>query len=943
MTARTSKMSPQATLPTFTPVRSGLLQRKCASGGTSGPTGECEACRTKKLQRRLGNLPNPSSIKHAPSSALERPPIVHELPRSSGQPLDAQTRAFMEPRLGHDFSRVSIHTDSRATKSNVSALALWRSGSPFVPERPPSSSQPKSYGPSAHPAESQADRMGVQIGRALESAAIHPGPVSEEVRALTEPLLGLPLKGAYLDVGSNAQAKATNANALAITEGAHVSFADGWFDPMTGPGRALIGHELTHVAQQRAYGETTVQRFALALNFEQLARDIEDAVSGPGTDETAIYRALGKLQGDPASVAELEAAYSRLFSESLMAALRGDLDDNELDYAKGLMGKPVGARSKQRIEAATPTTPAQWDALARRIKAAVEYKTFLFFGGTDEEAIFAVLRPLAGDANKIEQIKLAYARITRGPSTALVDAIKSELSGSELSYARELLAVPDPHAGIRSELSRGQVLAVRNELQPGSAVAPPPPPPVGVAPPPLPAPARWDGRAGAPNQAVNRAALKGDLTTDLTNHFNRVMPGIKAVALNPKLPVANLEGAANAAVEVTDDEYKSWYGVAATTPGQSALRSGFQFSQAAGNLLDATDPAARTAVGIPLSASSVANWMVRHDDPPAPPGGVEHMSAHSFNPDRRPDIDGENAWLQTDVINPFISPAARNADLLLYDQFGFALQPEPGKIVLPTTVAGSSLATGGAPNIADRNKLWRTWHLAVHEYLHNLAHPAFEESLSANNEGFTEYFTKGVVKKVAPVAHQNSGLVRKVEGGVFAPPTTPALVGPYSTPPTYAADLAHVENVAKTVPGGDKAIRAAYFQGHTEMLGIDPTTRAFAIAPPAAVDPTLVNVPAGIANLDDLATRSGVPKTEILAANSGLTAAGPLPPKLKLLGVREHKVVATFQPAGVVGPSETVDQIATQNGVSVQALKRANPSATWATLAAGHLILIPRH
>jgi len=37
--------------PSFTPARGGVLQRKCACGGTPGPTGECEACRQKKLQR----------------------------------------------------------------------------------------------------------------------------------------------------------------------------------------------------------------------------------------------------------------------------------------------------------------------------------------------------------------------------------------------------------------------------------------------------------------------------------------------------------------------------------------------------------------------------------------------------------------------------------------------------------------------------------------------------------------------------------------------------------------------------------------------------------------------------------------------------------------------------------------------------------------------------
>ena len=53
------------------------------------------------------------------------PPIVHEVLHSPGQPLDPATRAFMEPRFGHDFSTVRVHTDARAAASarTVNALA----------------------------------------------------------------------------------------------------------------------------------------------------------------------------------------------------------------------------------------------------------------------------------------------------------------------------------------------------------------------------------------------------------------------------------------------------------------------------------------------------------------------------------------------------------------------------------------------------------------------------------------------------------------------------------------------------------------------------------------------------------------------------------------------------------------------------------------------------
>lgn len=53
------------------------------------------------------------------------PGIVREVLDSPGQPLDAQARAFFEPRFKHEFGKVRIHADSRAAESAqaVSALA----------------------------------------------------------------------------------------------------------------------------------------------------------------------------------------------------------------------------------------------------------------------------------------------------------------------------------------------------------------------------------------------------------------------------------------------------------------------------------------------------------------------------------------------------------------------------------------------------------------------------------------------------------------------------------------------------------------------------------------------------------------------------------------------------------------------------------------------------
>ena len=103
----------QAQTPT-SPV-SGVLQRKCACGQHTPAGAECSACsEKKKLHRQAINQAEPSSV----------PPIVNEVLRSPGQSLDAATRAFMEPRFGHDFSQVRIHTDAHAAESAKAVNAL---------------------------------------------------------------------------------------------------------------------------------------------------------------------------------------------------------------------------------------------------------------------------------------------------------------------------------------------------------------------------------------------------------------------------------------------------------------------------------------------------------------------------------------------------------------------------------------------------------------------------------------------------------------------------------------------------------------------------------------------------------------------------------------------------------------------------------------------------
>ncbi len=84
-----------------------LSPRTCPFGGA------CHTC-PAQVQRRATSPAEPTTV----------PPIVHEVLSSPGQPLDAETRAFMEPHFGHDFSQVRVHADAKAAESAQAVKAL---------------------------------------------------------------------------------------------------------------------------------------------------------------------------------------------------------------------------------------------------------------------------------------------------------------------------------------------------------------------------------------------------------------------------------------------------------------------------------------------------------------------------------------------------------------------------------------------------------------------------------------------------------------------------------------------------------------------------------------------------------------------------------------------------------------------------------------------------
>lgn len=98
------------------------LQRDSACGECSKSQAEQPGQEHDRLQTKR--------VESSDSEPTAVPPTVHEVVGSPGQPLDAATRAFMEPRFGHHFSQVRVHTDAKAVESardvNASAYTVGR-------------------------------------------------------------------------------------------------------------------------------------------------------------------------------------------------------------------------------------------------------------------------------------------------------------------------------------------------------------------------------------------------------------------------------------------------------------------------------------------------------------------------------------------------------------------------------------------------------------------------------------------------------------------------------------------------------------------------------------------------------------------------------------------------------------------------------------------------
>jgi hypothetical protein len=473
--------------------------------------------------------------------------------------------------------------------------------------------------------------------------------------------------------------------------------------------------------------------------------------------------------------------------------------------------------------------------------------------------------------------------------------------------------------------------AIAGELSPGTTSA-------------TGAPVQWDGKTGATGAAAARTAMVAEMHTAMTAYLSSAMPGIRDTASQPRLPIADLEGAGRAAKADADRHFSSWATASALTGAQSALRSQYEI-RASGprkNLFDAQDEKERAKSGQPINPQDLAGWIAETAS-----GCQTSITAHHFDTGvvYTPGHEGSQFWWQK-IVAPW--QTLNDADLRLFDLHGFALSdPESGRIVLPTSQSrglSTKKSKSGAPSDANRGRRWSAWRTMIHEYIHQLEHPALHDWPGHNRtigEGFCEMFTKEVLLPLLPTAAGADTARRTlVEGGDYGAPGTNLIGGPHDAG-SYAAYVSRAEAIQNHLGGASigarNAMRAIFFQGHVEFLGYD--TAGQPMTAPSSSDQ--ISVPPRVLTVPKLARITGSTVKAIKKANPGIKR--PLKGRYRVPGAREHLVVSATDHGGRNRQAETLKVIAKQHGVTERALERANPGVDFGKIKTGQRIIVPVH
>lgn len=271
----------------FTP-RNGLLQRKCACGGSPGVDGMCDKCRDQRLssQQSLHNSANLSRLSPPDQNGLSSSSKVSQYAAVQGfvqaelsvsQPGDRYEQEA--DRVAEQVMRMPDSDAMQNTRSSEhpSPLPIQRLSpeTEQVHHQPDEEEEEETLQAKEVPGHTATITPDLEIG--IHSIRGDGLPLDAATRAYMEPRFGHDFSQVRVHNDGEAARLTRTVNALAFTSGQDIFFREGEYDPTSFTGQRLLAHELAHTVQQASGPVSGIPRSngALMSGYLQLAPETQ--------------------------------------------------------------------------------------------------------------------------------------------------------------------------------------------------------------------------------------------------------------------------------------------------------------------------------------------------------------------------------------------------------------------------------------------------------------------------------------------------------------------------------------------------------------------------------------------------------------------------------------------------------------------------------------------
>jgi len=394
----------------FTPVQTGLLQRQSALCNTPGLVEDSGQDKEKITLQR-------SSTYQARTTIV--PPIVHEVLRSPGQQLAPETRAYVEPRFGYDFSRVWVHAAATPIQAKLTVgqpndryeqeadrvadevmrmpkpqvqrqvepeeeeeeklqvKPLVNQITPLVQRQPdPIDEDEEEEMIQAKPLTVQTPEVTPALSSGIQSLQGGGRPLSRSERSFFEPRFGADFSNVRVHNDTQAASVARLVNARAFTLGHNVVFSAGEYSSDTFSNRQLLAHELTHTLQQ--------QDATLPTMIQHSFCDAE-------VDESADFDSiLGQIETCP--------YYSNLeeLTQLVPILIQHAQDQDLYEHGHTIVSLLIGLGLTEQLTALLPRIERVWrEVLTSEARTTIPAGNLLWGEGSTPRQLISTARNLA--------------------------------------------------------------------------------------------------------------------------------------------------------------------------------------------------------------------------------------------------------------------------------------------------------------------------------------------------------------------------------------------------------------------------------------------------------------------------------------------------------------------------------------------------------------------